>query len=491
MASKAYLAFDLGAESGRALLARLRSGILDVEEVHRFSNVPVTEHNSLRWNVRTLWQDMRAALDRLQAADVVSIGVDTWGVDYALLDKHGELLQNPYHYRDHRNVAAMSEVLRRVPKEEIYGRTGIQFMPINTVNQLFAAREHTPELLDSADRFVMIPDLFNHWLTGSVCSEYTDASTTQLIDPRMRTWALGLMDRLGIPARLAPPLVEPGTLLGSLRPDVATASHLRGTAVVAVGSHDTASAVAAVTAREDTVFLSSGTWSLIGMEVDAPVLSQRAMELNFSNEGGVAGTTRLLKNVRGLWLLQSCRRSWLQSGTSLTYAELAAAAEREAAFSHLVDPDDLTFSNPDDMLQAIDRFCARTDQPAPATIGAYVRAVLESLALKYRLVIRDLETLIGRKVNRVRVIGGGSQNALLNQFTADALGVTVAAGPVEATALGNVAVQLLATGEASSLDEARRIIERSFPTTAFEPRDMESWNRQWARFQQYCGLLYA
>jgi rhamnulokinase len=497
VASKAYLAFDLGAESGRALLARLRSGVLDVEEVHRFSNIPVTEHHSLRWNVGALWQEIRAALDRLHAADVVSIGVDTWGVDYALLDRQGELLQNPYHYRDHRNAAAMSEVLRRVPKEEIYGVTGIQFMPINTVNQLFAARQHTPELLDAADRFVMMPDLFNYWLTGNIRSEYTDASTSQLIDPRTRTWALGLMERLDIPTRLAPPLVEPGTLLGPLRPGVTSSSSsssssgLRDTVVVAVGSHDTASAVAAVTAREDTVFLSSGTWSLIGMEVDAPVLSQRAMQLNFSNEGGVAGTTRLLKNVMGLWLLQGCRRSWLTSGTSLTYAELAAAAEREAAFAHLVDPDDPTFSNPDDMLQVIDRFCARTDQPAPASIGAYTRTVLESLALKYRLVIRDLEALIGRKVNRVRVIGGGSQNALLNQFTADALGVTVIAGPVEATAVGNVAVQLLATGEAASLEEARRIIERSFPTTTFEPRDMESWNRQSARFQQYCGLLYA
>jgi rhamnulokinase len=290
---------------------------------------------------------------------------------------------------------------------------------------------------------------------------------------------------------LTPPIVEPGSVIGTLRPAADAARQLAGTPVVAVGSHDTASAVAAITARDGTAFLSSGTWSLIGMELDAPVLTPRAMQLNFSNEGGVARTTRLLKNVMGLWLLQSCRRSWEQCGRAFTYTELAEAAEREPPFRHLIDPDDHAFVNPDDMPDAIDRFCGKTAQPSPASPGAYARSVFESLALKYRLVIRDLESLIGRDVERVRVIGGGSQNALLNQFTADAVGVPVVAGPIEATALGNVAVQMLATGAVSSLGEARAIIDRSFPTRTFEPREMESWNREAGRFQQYCGLLYA
>jgi rhamnulokinase len=488
---KAYLAFDLGAESGRAVLAHLRSGVLQVDEVHRFANTPLHEAGSLRWDARALWREMRHALASREGADLAAIGVDTWGVDYALLGRQGELLQNPYHYRDVRNVAAMADVLSVVPREDIYAVTGVQFMSINTLNQLFAAQQQTPALLEAADRFVMMPDLFNYWLTGEVRSEYTDASTSQLMDARTRSWATGLMDQLGLPTRLCPPIVEPGSVIGPLRPDASATGQLAGTPVVAVGSHDTASAVAAITARDGTAFLSSGTWSLIGMELDAPVLTPQAMQLNFSNEGGVAQTTRLLKNVMGLWLLQSCRRCWAEHGRSFTYAELTDASGAEPAFRHLVDPDDPLFVNPDQMPDAIDRFCQKTDQPPPASPGAYARAIFESLALKYRLVIRDLEALIGRDVERVRVIGGGSQNALLNQFTADAVGVPVVAGPVEATALGNVALQMLATGAAGSLAEARAIIDRSFPTRTFEPRDVESWNREAARFQHYCGLLYA
>lgn len=491
MASNAYLAFDLGAESGRAVLAHLRGGMLHVEEIHRFANTPIHEEGSLRWDARALWREMRDGLTKAPDAGLAAIGVDSWGVDYALLGRDGDLLQNPYHYRDSRNIAAMAEVLQRVPREDIYGTTGVQFMPINTLNQLVAAQRQTPALLEAADRFVMIPDLFTYWLTGEVRCEYTAASTTQLMDAQTRSWAMGLMDRLGLPARLAPPIVEPGSIIGPVRPDVAGGGHLAGTPVVAVASHDTASAVAAITARDGVAFLSSGTWSLIGMELDAPVLTPRAMQLNFSNEGGVAHTTRLLKNVMGLWLLQGCRRSWAQRGRPFTYAELIDAATSEPAFRHLVDPDDLSFANPEDMPEAIDRYCRKTDQPAPGSPGSHARAVFESLALKYRLVIRDLEALTGRRVERVRVIGGGSQNTLLNQFTADAVGVPVVAGPVEATALGNVAVQMLATGAAESLAAARAIIDRSFPTRTFEPRDVESWDREAARFQHYCGLLYA
>ena len=491
MTGNAYLAFDLGAESGRAVLARFHSGIVQIEELHRFPNTPLADGGTLRWDVHTLWREMRSALS-LVSGSVSSIAVDSWGVDYALLDTRGQLLENPYHYRDQRNAAAMAAVTAIIPREEIYAATGVQLMPINTIYQLFAASRGTPPVLDSARRFVMIPDLFNYWLTGEIYCEYTDASTTQLMNPRTRTWAADLMNRLGIPARLAAPIVEAGSILGPVIPDVAAGNPaLAGTPVIASASHDTASAVAAITARDGTAFISSGTWSLVGTELDAPVLTPLAMRLNFSNEGGVEGTTRLLKNVMGLWLLQGCRRSWARQGHPFTYAELMDAAAREPGFVHLIDPDDPSFANPDDMPEAIDRFCRKTDQPAPSSPGSYARTVFDSLALKYRLVIRDLEAVIERPIGRIRVIGGGSQNNLLNQLTADATGLPVISGPVEATALGNVAVQMLATGTAASLADARAIIDRSFPTTEFMPRDGSDWNREATRFQQYCGLLYA
>jgi rhamnulokinase len=434
---------------------------------------------------------MQRALTRVEDANLSGIAVDTWGVDYALLGADGQLLEHPYHYRDVRNAAAMADALRVVSKDEIYARTGVQFITINTLYQLVAAKRHNPGLLDAAHRFVMMPDLFNYWLTGEMVCEYTDASTTQLINPKTRTWAVDLMDRFELPVRLAAPIVEPGSLLGAIRPGANPSGTLAGTPVVATASHDTASAVAAITARDGTAFISSGTWSLVGMEVEEPVLTPRAMQLNFSNEGGVEGTTRLLKNVMGLWLLQGCRKSWARQGRHFTYDDLMDAAVAEPGFQHLVDPDDQSFVNPDDMPAAIDRFCRRTDQPAPATPGACARAVFDSLALKYRLVIRDLQAVTGRTIERIRVIGGGSQNALLNQLTADATRVPVVAGPVEATALGNIAVQMMATGAVDSLADARAIIDRSFPHTVFTPRDVAAWERESMRFEHYCGPLHA
>lgn len=474
------------------MLARLEAGTVHLEELHRFANTPLAEAGTLRWNVDGLWREMRHALSLVADTPLSGIAVDSWGVDYALLGPQGQLLEHPYHYRDKRNAAAMTDALAIMPGEEIYAATGVQLMPINTIYQLFAATRQTPSMIDAARRFVMIPDLFNYWLTGEIVCEYTDASTTQLMNPRTRAWATDVMARLNLPARLTAPIVEPASIIGPIRADVAAGnSTLAGTPVVASASHDTASAVAAITARDGTAFISSGTWSLVGTELDAPVLTPRAMLLNFSNEGGVAGTTRLLKNVMGLWLLQGCRRSWAQRNQMFTYGDLMEAAAAEPGFQHLIDPDDLSFANPDDMPDAIDRFCRKTDQQAPRTPGRYARAVFDSLALKYRVVIRDLESVIERPISRIRLIGGGSQNALLNQLTADATGLPVVAGPVEATALGNVAVQMLATGAASSLADARAIIDRSVPTTVFTPRDVETWNREAIRFQQYCGLLYA
>ena len=487
---KAYLAFDFGAESGRAVLAYLHSGVLTIDEVRRFANDPVEYGGSLHWDLPRLWFEIRAVLSALEDTDLAGMAVDGWGVDYALLGERGELLHNPYHYRDPRNIPAMGDVLRVISRDALYDATGIQLMPINTVNQLYAARQHTPRLLDAAEQFVMIPDLFNYWLTGRVVCEFTNATTTQLVNPLTRTWDTNLMQRLGIPERLAPPLIEPGAQIGRLLPGISTYRALEDACVIACSSHDTASAVAAITAREDTAFISSGTWSLVGIELDAPLMTTKARELNFSNEGGVGRTTRLLKNVMGLWMLQSCRRSWADLGRKFEYGELMDAAGREPAFRHLVDPDDTSFVRPDDMPAAIDRFCRKTGQPTPATPGAYTRTILDSLALKYRLVLRNLEDVTGRQLANVRVIGGGSRNRLLNQFTADATGLRVLAGPIEATALGNIAVQMMATGAVSTLAGARAIIDRSFPIEVFEPRDLEGWDRQAPRFQQYCELAY-
>jgi len=490
-AGKPYLAFDFGAESGRAVLARLHSGVLTTEEVHRFPNQPVEYSGSLHWDVARLWLEVRRALSKLEEVELAGIGVDAWGVDYALLGQRGELLQNPYHYRDRRTHGVMEEVFRRIPKEEIYSATGIQFMPINTLYQLFAAQRDTPRILQAAECLLTIPDLFHYWLTGTAVCEFTNATTTQMVNPVTRTWATDLLKRLDLPAGLPAQIVEPGSVLGPVLPAIARNSALSGTPVIAPASHDTGSAVAAITAREGTAFLSSGTWSLLGTELDAPVVTSDALKLNFTNEGGVYGTTRLLKNVMGLWMLQCCRQSWTAPGQVYDYRELMELAGREPPFRHLVDPDDESFLRPPDMLTAINRFCTKTHQPVPSNAGAYVRAVLESLAFKYRLVLRNVEHVSGRHIAQIRVIGGGSKNRVLNQFTADATGRRVLAGPAEATALGNVAIQILATGAATSLQEVRAIVDRSFPTEVFEPADTDQWDKEAERFQHYSELTYA
>jgi len=488
---KPYLAFDFGAESGRAVLAHLHSGVLTIDEVHRFANEPVEYGGSLHWDAPRLWLEVQKALAGLEEHELSGIGVDAWGVDYALLGEGGELLQNPYHYRDSRTRGVMEEVFRKVPKEEIYSATGIQFMPINTLYQLFAAKRDTPEVLRAAKHLFTIPDLFHYWLTGKAVCEFTNATTTQLVNPLTRTWATELMDRLELPSALPAPIIEPGSVIGPLLPGIARATSLSGTPVIAPASHDTGSAVAAISARDGTAFLSSGTWSLVGTELDAPVISPQALRLNFTNEGGVAGTTRLLKNVMGLWMLQCCRQSWTGQGQVYDYGELMELAGREPSFHYLVDPDDESFLRPADMPAAINQFCARTHQPAPSRPGAYVRSILESLALKYRLVLHSLEQVSGMCIEQIHVIGGGSKNRLLNQFTADATGRRVLAGPAEATALGNVAIQILATGGAASLQEVRAIVDRSFPSEVFEPLETDRWETQTERFQQYTEMTYA
>jgi rhamnulokinase len=480
-----YLAFDLGAESGRAILGQLQSGVLKISEVYRFPNEPVQYCGELHWDVLRLWHEMKKALHAGSLPKLDSIGVDAWGVDYALLGERGGLLENPYHYRDARTEGMMDAAFTLMPRENIYDVTGIQFLPFNTLYQLFAASLRTPQLLTAAKALVTIPDLFNYWLTGNLVSEYTNATTTQLVEAKTGSWALGLLKEMDLPFHLLQPIVKPGTIVGAVQN--AVAESFAGIPVVAPACHDTGSAVAALSSSGKSAFLSSGTWSLLGAEIPEPVLTPEARDLNFTNEGGVCGTIRLLKNIGGLWLLQSCRRCWASAGQNYSYEELmeAAAAERHR-FNSLFDPDHKSFLNPDNMLSAIADYCGDTEQPAPSGPAAYTRAILDSLAFKYRNVLDSLEELTGTRFEEIRIMGGGSKNRLLNQLTADATGRTVVAGPSEATALGNIAMQMLATGAVASLAEARRIIENSFPVERFEPsHSADRWEAQYQRFRIY------
>jgi rhamnulokinase len=485
MASTAhFLAFDLGAESGRAMLGRLRRGTLDVTELHRFGNEPVRQNGSLHWDILRLWLEIKRGLERSSDHQIDSVGVDAWGCDYALVGEQGVLLQNPYHYRDTRTDGIMEAVFKRVTPEQIYAITGIQFLPFNTLYQLYAACQATPRLIDAAATFGTIPDLINYWLTGEMTCEFTNATTTQFVDARTRSWATDLLRDLDVPTRLLPRVVEPGTIVGQIGADAPAL--LKGTPVVAPACHDTGSAVAAVHAHGHRAFLSSGTWSLLGTELHAPVITPRARELNFTNEGGVCGTTRLLKNIAGLWLLQSCRRNWADQGLRLEYDELLTlAGDHRHAFRSLFDPDHPMFLHPQSMVAAIATYCRETGQPEPDGPPGYVRSILESLAFKYRVVIESMEQLTGTPITELRIVGGGSRNRLLNQFTADCTGRTVVAGPVESSALGNIAMQMVATGAVASLADARTIIEHSFPVERFVPVAEDRWNREYRRFHSY------
>jgi rhamnulokinase len=449
------LAFDLGATSGRAILGRVDRGNLEFREVHRFPNDAVMCGGELHWDILRLWHEVQAGLRQAGGIALDSIGVDTWGVDYALLGESGSLLGNPFHYRDQRTKGSMERACSAVGSDRIYDSTGIQFMPFNTLFQVYADAARTPGLFSLAKTLLTIPDLLNYWLTGSVGCEYTNATTTQFLDRRTKSWALDLLRDLGVPTHLLAPVVQPGTIIGSLRRELIHGEEHKLTVVAAPACHDTGSAVAAVLARGATAFLSSGTWSLLGTEVDEAVVSSESRRLNFTNEGGVAGTFRLLKNITGLWLLEGCLKSWQVSGEKYSYATLLDMAKAAKPLQSFVDPDDSLFVAPDDMPRAIDEYCRKTEQPVPQTHGAYTRVVLESLALKYRYVLEQLGALTAVQFRNIRVIGGGCRNALLNQFTADATGCQVLAGPAEATALGNMAMQLVAIDAVGSIGEAR------------------------------------
>ncbi len=484
-----FAAVDLGAESGRVMLGRFDGDALTLEEAHRFSNAPVRVQDSLQWDVLRLWSDIQHGLGACaQKANgaLASVGVDTWGVDFGLLGRDDHLLGNPVHYRDGRTNGMMDEAFSRVPRAEIFERTGIQFMPINTLYQLLSLAVRRSPALEAATTLLTIPDLLNFWLSGRKANEFTNATTTQCYDPRLGDWAQGMLDRLGIPTHIFGEVVQPGTVLGSLRPALADELGLGCVPVVAPATHDTGSAVAAVPMQSrEAIYLSSGTWSLMGVETRYPIITDQSLAYNFTNEGGIEGTFRLLKNIMGLWLVQECRRAWASQGQDYSYAQLTQLAEQAPAFKSLVVASDNRFLPPGDMPSRIQVFCRETSQPVPETAGAIVRCALESLALEYRWVAERLEELIGQRLTVIHIIGGGAQNALLNQFTADATGRAVLAGPVEATALGNVLMQALAGGHLASLEEGRALIRNSFPVQTFEPRITQDWE---AAYQRYLRL---
>lgn len=463
---------DLGASSGRLVAGAWDGGRFELEEIYRFPNGPVFSGEHYHTDIETLWHEVQEGFDRFGdrfGGGPEAVGVDSWGVDYALVDAAGKTAGLPYHYRDARTAGHMEKVFARVPRERVFELTGIQFMSINTLYQLSAAAE-AGELAEGRT-LLLTPDLFHFRLTGRRVAEYTIASTTQLLDARARDWSAPLVRALALPPGLLPPVVPPGTVLGPVAGSVAAEAGWGGAVpVVAVGSHDTASAVAAVPELDAaSAYISSGTWSLMGVEVPEPVISKASLALNFTNEGGVNGTIRLLKNIMGLWLVQECQRQWEREGRSSSWEDLLGRAEAAPPFASLVDPDAPEFLSPGDMPAALRGWCARTGQPVPSDDGALVRCCLESLALRYRAVLGHLESLTGRRLSVVRVVGGGCRNRLLCQFTADACGRPVVAGPVEATALGNLMVQAFATGRLGSLAEGRAVVAASWPRVRHDP----------------------
>ncbi len=488
MSTHHYVACDLGAESGRVILGRLEAGRLTLEEMHRFANGPVRLGGSLRWDLLRIWEEIKIGLRKVLArgVSVESVSVDSWGLDYVLSGAGEPLLGVPHHYRDPRTDAPFAATASAEDRELIFTETGIQRMSFNTLYQLMADARSAPRLLEVAECFLNIADFVHFLLGGVACAEESLASTTQLYNPRTRKWSGRLLERFGLPGRIFPAIVPSGTVLGPLAP--ALVEELRGGAewkVVASCSHDTGAAVAAVPVQGEApwAYLSSGTWSLLGVELDAPRIEGAVAALNFTNEAGYGGTTRLLKNLAGLWILQEARREWAERGEVFEYEELSKLAAAASPFGPLIQPADPRFVRPGAMLQKIDAYCAETGQAPPGGVGAYVRCIFESLALLYRRTLEEVESLTGVRAQRLHVVGGGSQSALLNQCAADASGVEVVAGPVEATAAGNLLIQALALGHLDSLQHLRRTVRDSFEMRSYVPSGDARWKAAYERFR--------
>ncbi|MAS33413.1 MAG: rhamnulokinase [Anaerolineaceae bacterium] len=475
MHTKNVLAVDLGAESGRVVRVGFDGSQFSLEEIHRFPNTPVQARGTLHWDVLRLWHEITTGI-QAAGSDTAGIGVDTWGVDFALLDRNGNLLSNPVHYRDSRTDGMFDWVFERVPRRTVFERTGIQFMVINSLYQLASMVKNNSPLLDITETLLPIPDLFNYWLSGTKSAEFSHVSTFQCYNPHSGNWDYDTLQALGLPTDILPTIIQPGTRIGDYQ----------AIPVIAPATHDTGCAVAAVpTTTANYAYLSSGTWSLIGLEVQQPVINDDSYAANVTNEGGVYGTFRLLKNVMGLWLAQQCRATWQQQGQQYTYDQLTQAAAAADPFVSLVDPDHASFLAPGDMPTRIAEFCARTNQPQPQSTGQFMRCVYESLALKYRYALDRLVRLTGQPVEHLHIIGGGSQNKLLNQMAADATGRVVIAGPVEATALGNAIVQFITLGELQDIAQAREILSQTMGTETYTPRQTAEWEDAYQRFTTY------
>ena len=483
---KKVLAFDFGASSGRAIIGSLEDGKITLKEVHRFTNDPVKLGDTLYWDVLRLFHEIKQGIVKAKiAGGFDSIGIDTWGVDFGLIDKEGRLLENPVHYRDLRTVGLVDESFKTIPKERLYNITGIQFMELNTLFQLISLRRQRPELLDRADKMLFMPDLFAYFLTGKMCSEYSIASTSQLIDISTRTWSKEILDGFGISESIFAPLVQPGTVLGNLSPEICEECGVESVPVISVCGHDTQSAITAVPCENGNfAFLSSGTWSLFGTELDEPIVNETSLNINITNEGGLGGKTGFLKNIIGLWLIQESRRQWQREGKDYSYADLEKLALAEKPFKCFIDPDAPEFVPQGNIPKRVQEFCKKTGQYVPESVGEIMRCIYESLAMKYRLTFEKLCECTGRDYPVIHVIGGGTKDGLLCRMTANSCDRTVKAGPIEATVMGNVAVQFMSDGTIGSINEARKTVAASEELKTYEPQDTAEWKAAYENFKK-------
>lgn len=475
--TKRVLAFDFGASSGRAIIGCFDGDKITLEEVHRFSNDPVSVGGTVYWDVLRLFYEIKQGIIKAKiAGGFDSIGIDTWGVDFGLIDSEGKLMENPVHYRDARTVGLVDEAFKTMPKEKLYGITGIQFMELNTLFQLISLKKYRPWMLERADKMLFMPDLFGYMLTGKMCAEYSIASTSQLIDLDKRTWSKEILDAFGIKESVFAPLVQPGTVLGELSKEICEECGVDPVPVISVCGHDTQSAITSVPCEDgDFAFLSSGTWSLFGTELDKPIVNETSMNINITNEGGFDGSTGFLKNIIGLWLIQESRRQWKREGKEYSYADLEKLALAAEPFKCFIDPDAPEFVPHGNIPERVREFCRKTGQYVPETVGEIMRCIHESLAMKYRLTFEKLRECTERDYPVIHVIGGGTKDGLLCQMTANSCDRTVKAGPIEATVMGNVAVQLMSDGSVKNIGQARKIVADSSELKTFEPKDTDKW----------------
>ncbi len=481
---KKVLAFDFGASSGRAIIGSFDGEKITLKEVHRFTNDPVELGGTLYWDVLRLFYEIKQGIVKAKiAGGFDSIGIDTWGVDFGLIDKNGRLLENPVHYRDKRTSGLVEESFKSVPRQKMYDITGIQFMELNTLFQLISLKKQRPEMLERADKMLFMPDLFAYFLTGKMCSEYSIASTSQLIDINTRTWSKELLDAFGIKESLFAPLTEPGTQLGNLSKEICEECGVESVPVISVCGHDTQSAITAVPCESgDFAFLSSGTWSLFGTELQKPIVNETSLKINITNEGGFGGTTGFLKNIIGLWLIQESRRQWQREGKDCSYADLEKLALSEEPFKCFIDPDAPEFVPQGNIPERVREFCRKTGQYVPESVGEIMRCIYESLAMKYRMTFEKLCECTGKDYPVIHVIGGGTKDGLLCRMTASSCGKTVKAGPIEATVMGNVAVQLMSDGTIGSISEARKAVAASESLKTYEPENTDEWIKAYESF---------